>query len=193
MYGFAGDCSETVFVGSVHPDVQELVNTTREAMNRGIAACRIDGPYSDIGSAIEDYVTSKGFEVAKLFCGHGIGRKFHDSPFIFHHRTEPPSTRAPPPQLLSALPRKRVQQRSSDRNIPGMKDTYRCIKAGHAFTIEPIVCAGSAGAVELNDGWTHVTSDGSISAQFEHTILMTTTGPEILTKRSLLGSSGGLI
>ncbi len=156
-------------------------------MNRGIAACRIDSPYSDIGSAIEDYISSKGYEIAKLFCGHGIGRRFHDSPLVFHHRTDRP--RSAPPQFLSAIPRKRVQERRySYRNRTGIEDSSCLIKAGHAFTIEPIVCAGSADAVELSDGWTHVTRDGSISAQFEHTILMTDVGPEILTNRPLLGA-----
>jgi methionyl aminopeptidase len=153
--GYYGDTSRTFFVGEVKPEVRRLVEDTREAMMRGIAAVRPGATTGDIGDAIQRFAESRGHSVVRQFAGHGIGSIFHGPPTIAHYG------RAGTGDLL----------------LPGM-----------TFTIEPMINAGDWRCVLLRDGWTAVTADGSLSAQFEHTVTVTQDGVEILTRRD--GAAG---
>ena len=102
----------------------------------------------DIGHAIQRHAESNGFSVVREFCGHGIGRKFHEEPQVLHY---------------------------------GKPGTGMELKEGMIFTIEPMINAGRAAVSELPDGWTIVTRDRSLSAQWEHTVLVTADGYEVLT------------
>lgn len=106
------------------------------------------GKYSDIGGIIEDIVTPKGYTSVREFCGHGIGRVFHNTPNVLHYKN---------------------------------KVRNGVMEVGHTFTIEPMICLGTATPLTWPDGWTATTSDGLPSAQFEHTLLITPTGVEELT------------
>jgi methionyl aminopeptidase len=146
--GFHGDTNATFLVGEVAPKAARLVEVTREAMWRGIDAAKPGNRLGDIGHAIQKYVEEMGFSVVRDYCGHGIGRDFHEEPTVVHYGT----------------PGKGI------RLVPGM-----------TFTIEPMVNAGDYHVKLLDDGWTVLTKDGSLSAQFEHTIVITETGNEVLT------------
>ena len=146
--GFHGDTSRMFFVGSPSIAARRLVETTYEALWQGIDEVEPGKTLGDIGHAIQKFTESKGFSIVKEFCGHGIGKNFHEAPQVLHYGT--PRTG----QIL----------------IPGM-----------TFTIEPMVNAGKPNVRELSDGWTIVTKDKSLSAQWEHTILVTEDGYEILT------------
>lgn len=146
--GYHGDCSKTYCVGQVSPEALALVQAAEKSLDLGIAAVQNGGLFSDIGEAIEDYCTGLGYSVVRDYCGHGIGRGFHEDPIVLHYRTARKGPR---------------------------------IEEGMCFTIEPMVNAGGYKVKTLRDGWTVVTSDGSLSAQFEHTLVMTANGLEILT------------
>ena len=146
--GFHGDTSRMFFVSSPSIAARRLVDTTYEALWCGIREVEPGKTLGDIGYAIQKFTESEGFSIVKEFCGHGIGKNFHEPPQVLHYGT--PKTG----QIL----------------IPGM-----------TFTIEPMVNAGKPNVRELSDGWTIVTKDKSLSAQWEHTILVTETGYEILT------------
>jgi len=146
--GMHGDCSATFAVGDVAPDVQRLVDVTRECLARGVDAVRRGGRVRDIGRAIERHAHRNGFGVVRELVGHGIGEEFHAAPYV-HHYDEP---------------------RDRTRLRPGM-----------AFTIEPMITLGDPAVVQWDDGWTIVTLDGRPSAQFEHTVLVTDAGVEVLT------------
>ena len=124
---------------------------TLECLHLGIAAARPLGSIRAIGAAITEHAEANGFSVVRIFQGHGIGRKFHQAPGIPH--------------------------------FPGHALTYNPLIPGMCFTIEPMINAGTHQcAIDmLGDGWTARTTDGGLSAQFEHTLLMGETGPEILT------------
>ena len=149
LQGYHGDASHTFFVGSVSPKIRKLVEVTESAMEEGIAAAVPGGYFGDIGDAIQDMVDEYGYGIVREFCGHGIGRNFHEEPNILHYRS----------------------RQRGDR-----------IKEGMVFTVEPMLNAGDAGVYVAQDGWTVFTKDGSISAQFEHTVAMTRNGPEVLTR-----------
>jgi methionyl aminopeptidase len=147
--GFHGDTSRTFMVGNVSIEAKKLVETTWEALHRGIRAARPGGRIRDIGAAIQDYVEPLGYGVVRDYVGHGIGRVFHEPPQVPHYRAS------------GANPRLR----------PGM-----------TFTIEPMINLGTHETVlDVEDGWTVYTADRRLSAQFEHTILVTDDGVEILT------------
>ncbi len=148
--GYHGDTSKMFYVGEPSVRARRLVNITREALFLGIAQVRPGAALNAIGSAIQTFVESRHFSVVREYCGHGIGREFHEDPQVLHY-----ATRDPGPTLR-----------------PGM-----------CFTIEPMVNAGSPRVKLLPDGWTVVTKDRSLSAQWEHTILVTDDGHEILTLR----------
>ncbi len=152
--GFHGDTSRTFFVGEVSPEARRLVDVTHEAMLRGIRAVSPSARIRDIGAAIQDYAEQFGYGVVREYVGHGIGKRFHESPQIPHYRSKGPNPR---------------------------------LKTGMIFTVEPMINAGSH-ETELDpvDGWTVRTVDGSLSAQFEHTVLVTESGYEILTDWALL-------
>ena len=148
--GWHGDTSRTFEIGEVSVKAKKLVKTTYEAMMKAIEIIKEDIRLGDIGATIQNYVEANGFSVVQDFCGHGIGKEFHESPQILHY---------------------------------GTKNTGMQLLEGMTFTIEPMINAGNHNTKVLNDGWTVVTQDHSLSAQWEHTILVTKDGFEILTKR----------
>jgi len=146
--GWHGDTSRMFFAGKPAVKAQRLSDITHEAMMRGIAAVRPGARVGDIGHAIQSYVEAERCSIVREFCGHGIGRVFHDAPNILHYGT--PGTG------------------------PELKD-------GMFFTVEPMVNAGKPDTKMLEDGWTAVTRDRSLSMQFEHTLGVTAEGAEIFT------------
>jgi methionyl aminopeptidase len=150
LAGYHGDTNATFIVGEVSPEVERLVQTANEAMWAGIAQVRPGNTVGDIGHAIEALVRTRGYSVVLEYCGHGIGRNFHEDPVVMH----------------VGRPKQGVALR------PGM-----------TFTIEPMINMGQARTKVEGDGWTVRTVDGSLSAQFEHTVLVTPTGVEVLTLR----------
>jgi methionyl aminopeptidase len=146
--GFHGDSSRTFYVGAPSAVAHRLVETTREALWRGIRAVRPGATLGDLGYAIQSFAEGRGFSVVRDFTGHGIGRIFHTAPTV-HHVGRPGG---------------------GERLRPGM-----------TFTIEPMINAGDWHVEVLADGWTAVTRDRSLSAQFEHTVIVTDTGVEVLT------------
>merc|ERR1712187_311868 len=149
--GYHGDCSETFGVGNVNESGKQLVKVTHDAWQAAIAYCRPGMPYNGIGEVIQDYVERRGYSSAPggIFTAHGIGKVFHENPFISHTRN------------------------SEEGNM----------EVGHTFTIEPIICEGSPKHIMWNDNWTITTKDGKRAAQFEHTLLVTENGVELLTAR----------
>ncbi len=147
--GFHGDSSRMFHVGEPSIQGRRLVEVTYECMWRGIREVRPGAQLGDVGSAIQMHAEQHGFSVVREFCGHGIGRKFHEDPQVLHY----------------------------GRRGTGMK-----LEPGMTFTIEPMINAGKPAIRELADGWTIVTKDHSLSAQWEHTVLVTSDGYEILTQ-----------
>jgi len=146
--GYHGDTSRMFFVGEASVAARRLCETTYECMWHGIVQVRPGAHLGDIGQAIQQHAEKNGFSVVREFCGHGIGRRFHEEPQILHY---------------------------------GKAGTLDPIVAGMTFTIEPMINAGRREVRELADGWTIVTKDHSLSAQWEHTILVTEHGYEVLT------------
>jgi methionyl aminopeptidase len=146
--GFHGDTSRMYYVGKPTLPAQRLAETCWEAMWRGIEMVRPGARLGDIGHAIQTFVEDRNFSVVREYCGHGIGRVYHEDPQVLHY------------------------------GEPGTGDE---LKAGMCFTIEPMVNAGKRHVRLLGDGWTVVTKDHSLSAQWEHTVLVTETGVEVLT------------
>ena len=146
--GWHGDSSRMYVVGEGSIAAKRLCQVTYEAMWKGIAKVRPGARLGDIGHTIQVFAESQGFSVVREFCGHGIGRKFHEEPQVLHYGR---------PGTLEEL-------------VPGM-----------VFTIEPMINAGRREIKEMGDGWTIVTKDRSLSAQWEHTIVVTETGYEVLT------------
>jgi len=147
LQGYHGDCSATFPVGNVSDAARQLVDSTRRCLEAGIEVAHDGAFLGDIGAAIQDIAESEGYSVVREYCGHGIGRKFHEEPQVLHYR---------------------------DR--PGPR-----LRKGMVFTIEPMINQGAWKTRLLDDGWTAVTADGKLSAQFEHTIAITDRGTEILT------------
>ena len=146
--GWHGDTSRTFEIGEVSIKAKKLVKTTYEAMMKSIKIIKEGIHLGDIGATIQNHVEAEGFSVVQDFCGHGIGKVFHQEPNILHY---------------------------------GKKGTGEKIKAGMIFTIEPMINLGKYETKTLSDGWTAVTKDKSLSAQFEHTIGVTKYGCEIFT------------
>ncbi|HEY8006553.1 MAG TPA: type I methionyl aminopeptidase [Methylocella sp.] len=146
--GWHGDSSRMYLVGDVPRRAQRLVEVTYEALMRGMAAVRPGATTGDIGAAIQEYAESERCSVVRDFCGHGLGRLFHDEPNILHY---------------------------------GRRGEGVLLKPGMFFTIEPMINLGRPHVKILSDGWTAVTRDRSLSAQFEHTIGVTETGYEAFT------------
>ena len=147
-HGYHGDTSRMFYIGEPAIQARRLCDTTYHAMWRGIREVKPGAHLGDIGYAIQKFAEESGYSVVREFCGHGIGKQFHEEPQILHYGK--PKT--------------------------GMK-----LEAGMIFTIEPMINAGKAGIKKLGDGWTIVTKDHSLSAQWEHTVLVTDTGFEVLT------------
>jgi methionyl aminopeptidase len=148
---FHGDTSKMFFVGEPSVLARRLVKLTRDAMMLGIAQVRPGASLGDIGHAIQRFVETNNLSVVREYCGHGIGREFHEDPQILHY---------------------------------GSPGTGPKLQAGMCFTIEPMVNAGRRHVKLLPDGWTVVTKDRTLSAQWEHTVLVTEGGHEILTLRA---------
>ncbi|MGH8307204.1 MAG: type I methionyl aminopeptidase [Gammaproteobacteria bacterium] len=149
--GFHGDTSKMYFAGEPSVLAKRLVQITHDSMLTGIDMVKPGVRLGDIGYAIQQYAESHGFSIVREYCGHGIGRIYHEDPQVLHYGT------------------------------PG---TGLELKPGMTFTIEPMVNAGKRNVRLLPDGWTVVTKDHSLSAQWEHTILVTDTTHEILTTRA---------
>jgi len=146
--GFHGDTSRMFYVGTPTIQARRLCEVTYEAMWRGISVVKPGAHLGDIGAIIQRHAESHGFSVVREFCGHGIGRQFHEEPQVLHY---------------------------------GRPGTGLTLQPGMVFTIEPMINAGRPGIRCLADGWTIVTADHSLSAQWEHTVLVTETGYEVLT------------
>jgi methionyl aminopeptidase len=147
---FHGDTNKTFLVGNVSDDVKKLVDNAYQCMMAGIREVRPGGRIGDIGAVIQELAHAEGFSVVEDYCGHGIGREFHEAPQVVH---------------------------------VGKRGTGPEMKPGMTFTIEPMINIGTKDCRVLKDGWTVLTRDKKWSAQFEHTILVTESGHEILTLR----------
>ena len=148
LEGWHGDSSRMYVAGEAPRKAMRLIDVTYECLMRGIAAVRPGATLGDVGFAIQTYAEAERCSVVRDFCGHGLGRLFHDEPNVLHFG-------------------KRGQ------GVP--------LKPGMFFTIEPMINLGAAGVKILSDGWTAVTRDRSLTAQFEHTVGVTETGVEIFT------------
>ena len=149
--GFHGDSSKTFLVGEASVLAKRLVSVTQECLYRAIRCVRPGAHLGDLGHAIQTFAEKQRFSVVREYCGHGIGRVFHDEPQVMHY----------------------------GRPGGGIE-----LQPGMTFTIEPMINAGKAAVKLLRDDWTVVTKDHKLTAQWEHTILVTDTGYEILTLRS---------
>ena len=147
--GWHGDTSRMFFVGDVSVKNKNLVSTTYNSMMKAISIIKSGIHLGDIGEAIQTYVEKKGFSVVRDFCGHGIGKIFHEPPNVLHY---------------------------------GNKGEGIKLDTGMIFTVEPMINDGLYNIKLLKDGWTAVTKDKSLSAQFEHTVGVTEDGFEIFTK-----------
>lgn len=148
LEGFHGDTNRTFLVGNVPSEVVKLVEVTHQCLMLGIEQVRPGGHLGDIGHVIEQYAHDHGYTIVQEYCGHGIGREFHEEPQVLHY---------------------------------GKRGTGVELRPGMIFTVEPMVNLGKRFCRVLKDGWTVVTKDKKPSAQFEHTILVTDAGYEILT------------
>lgn len=148
--GYHGDTSKMFYVGEPSIQAKRLAETTYECMKLGIDMVKPGVHLGDIGSAIQKHAEARGYSVVREYCGHGIGKEFHEEPQVLHY------------------------------GKPGTKEVLR---EGMTFTIEPMINAGKRHTKLLPDDWTVVTKDHSLSAQWEHTILVTKDGVEVLTAR----------
>lgn len=147
---FHGDTSEMFIVGEPSILAKRLIETTQKALYLGISMVKPGAKLGDIGHAIQTFAESKRYSIVREYCGHGIGRVFHEEPQVLHY---------------------------------GKPDTGVTLEEGMTFTIEPMINAGKRNVKVLPDDWTVVTKDRSLSAQFEHTLTVTSTGFEIFTVR----------
>lgn len=148
--GYCADMARTVVVGEVLPETQKLLSITEEAKAIGIKQMQPGNTIGDVGSAIQEFVESKGYSVVRVLVGHGIGTEMHEDP---------------------ALPNY------------GKAGTGVTLEPGMVLAIEPMVNIGGPEVEVLDDGWTVITTDGSLSAHFEDTVAITEQGPEVLTKK----------
>ena len=153
--GFHGDTSRMYFAGTPSIKAKRLCRISYESMMIGIDMIKPGVRLGDLGHAIQKHAESMGYSVVRDYCGHGIGRQFHEEPHVLHY---------------------------------GKPDTGMALTPGMTFTVEPMINVGKKETRTQSDQWTVVTKDGSLSAQWEHTILVTETGHDILTQ-SILQSS----
>jgi len=147
---YHGDTSKMFFVGEPSVKARRLVETAYECLGLGISLVKPGGRLGDIGATIQSHAQSKNYSIVREYCGHGIGKVFHEEPQVLHY---------------------------------GTAGTGIILEPGMIFTIEPMINAGKRHVKLLPDQWTVVTKDRSLSAQWEHTILVTETGFEVLTAR----------
>ncbi|NCU48068.1 MAG: type I methionyl aminopeptidase [Candidatus Fonsibacter ubiquis] len=148
LNGYYGDTSKTFSVGNVSIEAKKLIQVTYESMMEGIKILKPGITLGDIGFAIQSFAESNNCSVVRDFCGHGVGKTFHEEPNILHY---------------------------------GKKGEGITVKKGMVFTIEPMINLGEYHTKVLSDGWTAVTKDKSLSAQFEHTVGIIDNGYEIFT------------
>ncbi len=146
--GWHGDTSRMYFAGKPSDAAKRLVQTTLDAMLAGIAVVRPGARLGDVGHAIQTLAEAAGYSVVREYCGHGIGKIYHEDPQVLHY---------------------------------GRPNTGLLLQEGMCFTVEPMINVGARDVVQLDDGWTVVTKDRSLSAQWEHMITVTHDGYEILT------------
>ena len=146
--GWHGDTSRMYVAGTPSTRAARLLDVTYEALMRGVAAVKPGATLGDVGHAIQAFVEGHRFSVVRDFCGHGIGRRFHEAPNVLHY---------------------------------GRPGTGPVLRPGMFFTVEPMVNAGRPEVKVLDDGWTAVTRDRSLSAQFEHMVGVTEDGVEVFT------------
>ncbi|MCR4300152.1 MAG: type I methionyl aminopeptidase [Sulfuricaulis sp.] len=146
--GYHGDTSKMFFVGEISIQAKRLTQITYECMIKGIEIVQPGTRLGDIGHAIQRHAEAHGFSVVREYCGHGIGREFHEDPQILHY---------------------------------GEPGTGMALEPGMTFTVEPMINAGKKEVKLLPDNWTVVTRDHSLSAQWEHTVLVTESGHDVLT------------
>ncbi|WP_165854890.1 type I methionyl aminopeptidase [Marinobacter sp. JSM 1782161] len=149
--GYHGDTSKMFIVGDPKPGSDRLIRITQECLYKGIELVRPGARLGDIGHVIQQHAEKNRYSVVREYCGHGIGKGFHEEPQVMHY---------------------------------GKPGTGFELQEGMTFTIEPMINQGKFHCKLLPDGWTVVTKDHKLSAQWEHTILVTADGYEILTKRS---------
>jgi methionyl aminopeptidase len=149
--GYHGDTSKMFCLGEISPFAQRLVDITYQALFAGIAQVKPGNRFGAIGHAIQSYAEGNRYSVVQEFCGHGIGRDFHEEPHVMHF---------------------------------GKVNEGEVMEPGMIFTIEPMINQGKRHVKVLGDKWQAVTKDHSLSAQWEHTILVTDSGYEILTLRA---------
>lgn len=147
--GYHGDTSKMFFVGQPSVQAERLVRLSHECMLKGIEVVRPGARLGDIGHVIQEHAETHDLSVVREYCGHGIGREFHEEPQVLHY---------------------------------GRPGTGIELRAGMTFTIEPMINAGRKEVKLLADNWTVVTRDHSLSAQWEHTVLVTESGVDILTR-----------
>ena len=148
--GYHGDTSKMFFAGQPSGRAKKLMDTTYECMSLGIKMLKPGIRLGDVGHTIQTHAESNRFSVVREYCGHGIGREFHEEPQVLHY---------------------------------GKQNTGLQLEAGMTFTIEPMINAGKRHVKLLADNWTVVTKDRKLSAQWEHTVLVTENGYEVLTQR----------
>ncbi|MCK9507380.1 MAG: type I methionyl aminopeptidase [Pigmentiphaga sp.] len=146
--GWHGDTSRMFYAGEPSPEARKLMDVTYESMIKGIETVKPGATLGDVGAAIQQHAERNGFSVVREYCGHGIGRKYHEDPQVLHY---------------------------------GRPGTGVKLREGMVFTIEPMLNAGRAEVDLLDDGWTVLTADGSLSAQWEHMVAVTKDGYDILT------------
>ena len=147
--GYHGDASRTFFAGKPSILGERVTRISKECLEKAIELVKPGLFLGDIGSAIQQHAENAGFSVVRKYCGHGIGKEFHEDPQVLHY---------------------------------GNPGTGLELQPGMTFTIEPMINTGKADTRLLGDGWTVITRDHGLSAQWEHTVLVTETGVEILTQ-----------
>ncbi|MFK3943014.1 type I methionyl aminopeptidase [Pseudomonas monteilii] len=149
--GYIADSSKMYAIGVIDEAARHLVDTTYEALWKGIEQVRPGATLGDIGHAIQAHAEAAGYSVVREYCGHGIGQQMHEKPEVLHY---------------------------------GQRGSGLRLKPGMVFTIEPMINQGARGVKTLRDGWTVITRDRLLSAQWEHTVAVTEDGVEVLTLRA---------
>lgn len=147
---YHGDTSKMFYVGTPSPAAKRLTEITQECLYKGMALVKPGARLGDIGHVIQQYAESNYYSIVQEYCGHGIGKVFHEDPQVMHY---------------------------------GKPGTGMELKEGMCFTIEPMVNQGKRHSKLLNDDWTVITKDRKLSAQWEHTLVVTKDGLEVLTRR----------
>ncbi|WP_342650847.1 type I methionyl aminopeptidase [Pseudomonas sp. REB1044] len=149
--GYIADSSKMYCIGAISDEARRLVDTTYQALWKGIEQVKPGATLGDVGHAIQQFAEAAGYSVVREYCGHGIGTQMHEAPQVLHY---------------------------------GQRGMGMRLQPGMVFTIEPMINQGARGTRTLKDGWTVITRDGGLSAQWEHTVAVTDQGYEVLTLRT---------